>query len=160
MKTHTKISVLLEYTYLSLMGFGLFFMVGVILWQVVARYIFQTGTLIAEEAVAFAMVYIGMIGTSYAFYARKHMAVTLWADKLEGVQRKNLQFINDSLVIISNVILHLCGGVVFVNLTKDQTLTTIPVSAAVLNVSLVISGVLTTVLLTISLIDNIKSRRV
>lgn len=52
-------------------------MVLVVLWQVVTRYVLQNPSSVTEELARFGMMWLGLLGASYGFGQKAHLAIEI-----------------------------------------------------------------------------------
>lgn len=141
--------------YLCIMAAAILFIMFLVVAQVIARYVFNTGIFITEEMVSFMMVWIAMIGSAYAFYSRRHMTIDLLKERLSPRAQDYVQIFVDIFILVTLVLVHIMGGISFATLTKGQTTATLGFSAFWLNVSLAVGGVLGIIFCVLSLIQRV-----
>lgn len=93
-------------------------MIGLVFYNAFLRYVFGGSYPPSEEWARFLFIYITFFGAIEAFYRKKHIAVDLMVDRLEGVTRKTVDIIA-SLFTFAALILLLWGGIVYVLQTMD-----------------------------------------
>lgn len=75
-------------------------LVASVVWQVLSRYLLASPSVWTEELARFLLIWIGILGSVYAYHTRSHLAVDLWSTRLTGVGRRRLAGVQ-SLVIVS-----------------------------------------------------------
>ena len=99
---------------------ALLFAFGLLLFQVLVRYILPFPVAWLEEAATYLSRYMAMIGTSVCLRAGYHLQVDLLRDALPAAARHLLMFIQNVLVFSFCVFL-VRYGIAFVELGAGQT---------------------------------------
>ena len=68
----------------SIVILSMLWLVLVVLWQVVSRFILKTPSTMTDEAACFLMICIALLGGAYTVGQCKHLAIDLLTDKLSG----------------------------------------------------------------------------
>lgn len=92
-------------------------MVLTVSWQVFTRFIMQNPSSYTEELARFLLIWIGLLGASYALHTRAHLGIDVLAYKLTGVKRQVVQIIVHSLIILFAFFIMILGGFRLVDLT-------------------------------------------
>ena len=86
-------------------------------WQVFTRFILQDPSSFTEEFAGFLLIWIGILGSSYALYTRAHLGIDIITGKLTGKGK----FISETgvwlTVIVFAFFVLVIGGIRLVNLT-------------------------------------------
>lgn len=108
-----KITKLLEITLIVLMST----IVIDVTWQVFTRFILQDPSSFTEELAGFLLIWIGLLGSSYAIYTKAHLGIDILARKLQGSARKMLEVIIYTIVLLFSLFILVIGGWNLVNIT-------------------------------------------
>ncbi len=111
----SMIDRMLERVLVTLMGI----MVINVLWQVFTRFILKDPSSYTEEFARYLLVWVGMLGASYAVGKKLHLAIDILTSKLIA-KRKHVSdlFINCSVFVFSFGVIFI-GGLNLVSLTLD-----------------------------------------
>ncbi len=55
-----------------------------IVWQVLSRYILNTPSSVTEELARFSLIWVSLLGASYAYRHRMHLGLSILTEKLTG----------------------------------------------------------------------------
>jgi TRAP-type C4-dicarboxylate transport system permease small subunit len=119
-------------------------MVLCVTWQIVSRYVLDNPSSWTEELARFLLIWIGLLGGSYAFHKRMHLGLELLAERLSGrsliVQNRVLNLI----VIFFAATVLVGGGAMLIDLTYElrQTSPALDIPMAYVYVSLPFSGMM------------------
>lgn len=94
-------------------------LVGAVLWQVISRYIFASPSSWTEELARFLLIWISLLGASYAFRTGMHLALDVLPQKLQGVSAAWLKNLTIVLVVVFSVSVLVVGGGSLVQLTWE-----------------------------------------
>lgn len=86
-------------------------------WQVVTRFILRNPSSYTEELAGFLLIWIGILGASYALYTRSHLGIDVLTHKLKGVKRQTVEIIVYSIVLLFALFVMVIGGLRLVRLT-------------------------------------------
>jgi len=89
----------------------------VVTWQVVTRFLMSTPSSVTEELARFLLIWIGVLGSSYALRTRAHLGIDILSTKLQGRQKDYLTLGIYLLVILFAALVMVVGGVRLVILT-------------------------------------------
>ena len=88
-------------------------------WQVITRFILKHPSSFTEELANFLLIWIGLLGASYALRTKAHLGIDVLTYKLKGVKRYiSSLFINTCIFLFSFAVLVL-GGIRLVQITLD-----------------------------------------
>lgn len=93
-------------------------MIGLVFYNAMLRYVFDSSYPPSEEWARFLFIYITFFGAIEAFYRKKHIAVDMFVDLLHGTARKTIDIIA-SLLGMAAMLLLLWGGIINVQQTYD-----------------------------------------
>ena len=66
-------------------------MTGIVIdvtWQIFTRFILRDPSSYTEELAGFLLIWIGLLGASYALYTKVHLGIDILTSKLVGFRRK------------------------------------------------------------------------
>jgi TRAP-type C4-dicarboxylate transport system permease small subunit len=86
-------------------------------WQVFTRFILQDPSSFTEELAGFLLIWIGLLGASYAVYTRAHLGIDILARKMDIAGRRVLDTVIYSIVILFSFFILVLGGLRLVNIT-------------------------------------------
>jgi TRAP-type C4-dicarboxylate transport system permease small subunit len=86
-------------------------------WQVFTRFILKDPSSFTEELAGFLLIWIGLLGASYAFYTRAHLGIDILTLKLSGNRRRLVEILINVIVFLFSFFILLIGGIRLVNLT-------------------------------------------
>lgn len=110
-------------------------MIGLVFLNAVLRYCFNSGYPPSEEWARFLFIYITFFGAIEAFYRKKHIAVEMVVDMLQGNCRKTMNIIAILLSIAALLVL-LQGGISYVLMTLDTYAIATYVNMSIINATL------------------------
>lgn len=131
-------------------------MIGLVFLNAVLRYCFNSGYPPSEEWARFLFIYITFFGAIEAFYRKKHIAVEMVVDLLQGNCRKVMNIIA-ILLSISALLVLLKGGIAYVLMTLDTYAIATYVNMAIINATLPIMAAAAIVLQLRDLITIIRT---
>lgn len=131
-------------------------MIGLVFLNAFLRYCFNSGYPPSEEWARFLFIYITFFGAIEAFYRKKHIAVDMVVDLLQGNCRKAMNILAIVLTLFALAVL-LRGGVIYVLQTLDTYAIATYVNMAVINITLPIMAASAIVLQLRDLIVIIKT---
>lgn len=94
-------------------------MVLVVTWQVVSRYALASPSPWTEEVARYLLIWIGMLGTAYAFRTRAHIGLDLLPQRLTGIAALRLHRFTLGIIILFAAAVLLIGGGGLVLLTWE-----------------------------------------
>jgi len=86
-------------------------------WQVFTRFILQDPSSFTEELAGFLLIWIGLLGSSYALYTKAHLGIDVLTSKLSGARKQLAQLLIHLIVILFAVFVLVIGGIRLVNIT-------------------------------------------
>jgi len=86
-------------------------------WQVFTRFILRDPSSITEELAGFLLIWIGLLGASYALFTRAHLGIDVLTAKLTGVRRYMVDLLINGVVLLFALFILVIGGLRLVNLT-------------------------------------------
>jgi TRAP-type C4-dicarboxylate transport system permease small subunit len=94
-------------------------LVAAVSWQVISRYVFSSPSSWTEEVARFLMIWIGLLGASYAFRTRVHLGLDLLPKKLTGRSAEMLKLFTLAVIVLFSVTVLIVGGGNLVTLTWE-----------------------------------------
>jgi TRAP-type C4-dicarboxylate transport system permease small subunit len=94
-------------------------LVSSVSWQVFSRYLLEDPSPWTEELARFLLIWIGMLGASYAFREKAHLGLELLPEKLEGVPAAVLRYFTLAIVALFAITVLIAGGSNLVSLTWE-----------------------------------------
>jgi TRAP-type C4-dicarboxylate transport system permease small subunit len=110
----------LERFLVSLISLMLVAMLLLAIWQVTSRYILQAPAIYTEETLRFVMIWMGLLGSAYAFGADQHLKLVFLADRLSPRGKTILATVNGLIVMFFALAILLLGGVRMVRSGMSQ----------------------------------------
>jgi TRAP-type C4-dicarboxylate transport system permease small subunit len=94
-------------------------LVASVSWQVVSRYVFSSPSSWTEEVARFLLIWIGVLGASYAFRTGVHLGLDILPKKLTGNSAKILKLFTLLSVMGFSIAVLVIGGGNLVALTWE-----------------------------------------
>lgn len=94
-------------------------LVSSVAWQVMSRYLLADPSPWTEELARFLLIWIGMLGASYAFRKRAHLGLELLPSKLEGTPATVLRLFTLAVIALFAAAVLITGGGNLVSLTWE-----------------------------------------
>jgi len=86
-------------------------------WQVFTRFILQDPSSFTEELAGFLLIWIGLLGSSYALYTKAHLGIDILTSKLSGFRKHLTKIMIHVIVILFALFVLVIGGIRLVNIT-------------------------------------------
>jgi TRAP-type C4-dicarboxylate transport system permease small subunit len=86
-------------------------------WQVFTRFILRDPSDYTEELAGFLLIWIGLLGASYAYYAKAHLGIDVLTSGLSGAKRRISEILVAGIVFLFALFLLVIGGWRLVDLT-------------------------------------------
>jgi TRAP-type C4-dicarboxylate transport system permease small subunit len=86
-------------------------------WQVFTRFILKDPSSFTEELAGFLLIWIGLLGSSYAFYTRAHLGIDVLTMRLDPAKRRLVGMLISLIVMLFALFVLFIGGLRLVNLT-------------------------------------------
>ncbi len=86
-------------------------------WQIFTRFVLRDPSSFTEELAGFLLIWIGLLGASYALYTRVHLGIDILTAKLEGVSRRASEITIYTAVLIFALFVLVIGGMKLVIIT-------------------------------------------
>lgn len=142
--------------FMASVAFGI--MSVLVIGQVLSRSFFGYSFQWAEELARYFFIWSTMLASACALYSHSHVGVDLLVNRL-GVRNKNAVKIFAQLLLIVALIVMVCAGSLqtWNTALSGQTATSFPVSAALLYLSVPVSGILMLCYAVLQLVELIHS---
>ena len=86
-------------------------------WQVFTRFILQDPSSFTEELAGFLLIWIGLLGASYALYTKSHLGIDIMTSKLTAMRKQISQIVIHIVVILFSLFILVIGGIRLVHIT-------------------------------------------
>ena len=120
-------------------------MVLLALWQVISRYFLNTPSTISEELLIYCFVWVSLLGASYVFGKRDHMAMVFFIEKLPKSKNKMTKVISEIAILIFSAGVLVYGGVEITKLAMGQISPALGIQMGYIYSVIPLSGVITIV---------------
>ena len=132
-----------------------------VLWQVFTRYVLADPSQYADELSRYLLIWVGMLGASYAAGKRMHLAIDLLPNKLTGKAHHALGLVIDLLVFLFAFFVMVYGGFRLVALTLmlEQTSAALRIPLGYVYLVLPLSGVLIMFYASLFIGDHLRALR-
>lgn len=113
-------------------------------WQVVSRYLLGEASSFSEEVARYLLIWIGLLGSSYAYRKKMHLAFDLFTNKATGKVKFWMELVIHFFIICFSVVVLVFGGWYLVQLTWElnQLSASLQISLGYVYFALPLSGVL------------------
>ena len=86
-------------------------------WQVITRFLLRNPSSFTEELAGFLLIWIGILGASYALHTRSHLGIDVLTFRLKGAKRQTVEIVVYTLVLLFALFVMVFGGIRLVRLT-------------------------------------------
>ncbi len=113
-------------------------------WQIFTRFILQNSSSWTEEMARFLLIWIGVLGASYALKTKAHLGIDIFTYKLTGVKKQVVEILVYTFVVLFAFFIMIIGGIRLVYLTfqLNQISASIGIKMGYIYLVLPISGFL------------------
>ena len=113
-------------------------------WQVVARYLIGEASSFSEEVARFLLIWIGLLGASYAYRKKMHLAFDYFTEKAEGRILLWMNLLIHLVIALFSMLVLVLGGFYLVSITWElnQVSASLQIPLAVVYLALPLSGLL------------------
>ncbi|WMS92587.1 TRAP transporter small permease [Pseudoalteromonas sp. HL-AS1] len=127
--------------------------VTVVCWQVFSRFILRAPSSYTEELARFILIWIGVLGASYAYRTKAHLGLDLFYQKMIPSLRYKCSFLIEICVLITALSIFVYGGsqLMMLSFELKQTSAALEINMGYVYVVLPLSGVL----IVINCIENL-----
>lgn len=88
-------------------------------WQVFTRFILNNPSSYTEELARFLLIWIGLLGSAYAYRKKAHLGLDILSQKLEGAAARRLDIFISVICLCFAAVLMIYGGLKLMLLTLD-----------------------------------------
>lgn len=113
-------------------------------WQIITRFILKDPSSFSEELAGFLLIWIGLLGASYALYTRAHLGIDILTAKLEGTKRRSSEILIYSIVLLFAFFVLVIGGfkLVILTFTLNQISPALGITMGYIYIVLPLTGLL------------------
>ena len=86
-------------------------------WQVFTRFVLRDPSDYTEELAGFLLIWIGLLGASYAYCVKAHLGIDVLTSKLSGTKKRASEILVAGIVFFFALFLLVIGGWRLVDLT-------------------------------------------
>ncbi len=144
---------LLERTLVTITSIMLVVMLVLAILQVFSRYVLKAPAIYTEETLRFVMIWMGFLGSAYAFGLDQHLRLVFMTDRLKGNTKRLLLTVNGLIVIFFSMIILLMGGIQMVQSGMSQISPILNIKMGYVFLILPIGAVLITLLQGVNIIQ-------
>lgn len=129
-----------RYALVFLMGL----LVVVVVWQVFSRYILNSPSTFTDELARFLLIWVSLLGAAYYSGKNQHIAINVLPSRLSPPNRKKLNILINSIIIVFVGSVFVIGGgmLVWITYTYLQLTPTLQIPMAFIYAIGPISGIL------------------
>ncbi|MEM8486370.1 MAG: TRAP transporter small permease [Bacteroidota bacterium] len=130
-----------------------------VLWQVFSRYVLNSPSSFTEELARFLLIWVGLLGASYAAGKKMHLAVDILPGKVKGRRRSYLAIFILAGTILFALTVMVFGGarLVAITLYLGQTAAALQMPLGYIYLILPISGLLIAFYALLFMIDEVRA---
>ena len=86
-------------------------------WQVITRFILKNPSSFTEELAGFLLIWIGVLGASYALHTKSHLGIDVLTYKLKGRKKQVIEVMVYTIILFFALFIMVVGGIRLVGLT-------------------------------------------
>lgn len=90
-----------------------------VVWQVTTRYVLGSASSFTEEIARFLLIWIGLLGSAFAYRKNLHLAFDYFSEKVTGQRKKMLGYFIHTLIALFSLLVLVVGGSYLVLLTWE-----------------------------------------
>ena len=115
-----------------------------VLWQVFTRFILKNPSSYTEELARYLLIWIGLLGASYAAGQKMHLAIDIILEKLKSKTKKNIELCIQIIIFLFALFVMVFGGfrLVVITLHLNQISAALQIKLGYVYLVLPISGLL------------------
>lgn len=134
-------------------------MVVCVTWQIISRYALGDPSPWTEELARFLLIWIGLLGGSYAYHVKMHLGLDLLSMRLRGRAKHMHEVFVHLVVIFFSAVVLVAGGLRIVQMTSElkQYSAALEVPMSVVYYALPISGVMLILYALIALVEALRA---
>jgi len=122
----------------------MFVMVINVLWQVFTRFILRNPSSYTEELARYLLIWLGLLGASYAVGKRLHLAIDILTMRLTGKKKNYSELFINLVIFLFAFFVMVIGGwrLVHINLLLNQLSAALQIKIGYVYVAVLLSGLL------------------
>lgn len=115
-----------------------------VVWQVLARYVAQSPSSFTDELARFLLIWVGLFGSAYALGKKKHLAIDLLPNRLQGTSKIRLNRLINILIFLFAFFVMIIGGIrlVWITWTLKQVSASLGIPLGIVYLAIPLSGLL------------------
>jgi len=149
----TSLRNLINRSILSISSFALVLLVVTVTWQVFSRYVLNNPSSWTGELARYTMVWLGLLGASYLFGSKGHLAITLLDSYLKGKAHIALHLLINTISCVFVYLAMFKGGLGLMARTSQQLTPSLQLSMSTVYSILPISAVIIFIYLALNIIE-------
>ncbi len=147
-----KFKRVLEHALVTVTSIMLVVMLALAITQVFSRYVLKAPAIYTEETLRFIMIWMGFLGSAYAFGLDQHLSLVFLYERLSAHGKKILATINGMIVIFFSMVILLVGGINMVQSGMGQISPILNIKMGYVFIILPVSAILITLLQGVNLL--------
>ena len=130
-------------------------------WQVFTRFILKDPSGFTEELAGFLLIWIGLLGASYAYRTKAHLGIDILTTKLTGIKKLISEILVSVIVFLFALSLLVIGGwrLVDITFTLKQISPSMGIPMGYIYLVLPLTGILFMYYAVVFIIDSLKQSR-
>ncbi|MGL4612518.1 MAG: TRAP transporter small permease [Shewanella sp.] len=125
------------------------------IWQIFSRFILNDPSSFTEEILRFSIIWLVILGSSYATLNDLHFGMTLVSNSLTGMKEKITKLFTLVVTLAFNIGIFVVGGYITAENNMGQTSPILELSIGMIYMVFVISGVMSAVIIILKVIETI-----
>jgi len=132
-----------------------------VLWQIFTRFVLRDPSSFTEELARYLMIWVGLLGASYAAGKKMHLAVDLLPSRLEGQRKHYLAIVIEGFTLLFALLVLVVGGarLVWVMLFLGQTSPALQIPLGYVYLVVPLSGVIIAFYALVSMNEHFRALR-
>lgn len=122
-------------------------------WQVISRYMLNNPSTFTDEFSRFSLIWIGLLGATYAFGVKAHLSIDILFNKLPKEKMIKLQILISIIVLIFILLVQIIGGGQLSLNTMGQLSPSLQIPMGVIYLMLPISGIINLLYMLIDIVE-------
>lgn len=90
-------------------------------WQVITRFVLRSPSKYTEEFLRYALIWLTMLGSPFAYSKNRHLAITFLTDRFNAKSQKYVAIFVDVLVLLMSLFIFVIGGIMVTMNSAGQT---------------------------------------
>jgi TRAP-type C4-dicarboxylate transport system permease small subunit len=149
----TTLRTLLDRLILFVSSFALMLLVVTVTWQVFSRYVLNDPSSWTDELARYTMVWLGLLGASYLFGIKGHLAITLLDGYLKGKAHVALHLLINLISGSFVALAMLKGGMALMDRTTTQLSPALQLPMSTVYLILPVSAVIILIYIALNTVD-------